>query len=737
MFAKIHRGDRMAGLMVYLAGPGRANEHTRPHVVAGSPGVEAWHAGGELDRDSALGLARYLEWPSRVHDTEVRQGVRELVATGARGAGGQRVMERRLVVDEAGRAVMADAHVYHVPLSLRAVEGEMGDELWGVLAHEFMARMGFTDTRPLAAGGTGDEVSGEDVPVRWAAVHHGASKDGNDHVHLVVNLVDEDGATLDVNNDFHRARQVCRDLEDEYELMPLHPNEYELARTYARTAHERERRAELVADAGAQPRMVPWAELSEEQQHPLMAAECGTDRDWQRALRGRDRHADPGTAAPLLSHGGAQEAQGRAQARAVHQRRLEEGTAVTPWDSLPAAERARLVAAATPAEDPRATLARAVRGCATASADEAEFVRRLRGYGRDPRSGRPGVLLVRPRFAAGRTDVVEGYSVALRPPSRAERAIWQGGNRLGKDLSITRLREEWTRRAAVGPRSAPQDLATQVAAAQGAVAEWTAAKAGRPVVTSGREESQPTDGDAAAAAAELRALRTRLAGVDVGDRDTWARAHRETAGVLAAWSGRVEGLEVGPLGEAAHVLARGAETASTPPPSRRRMPSITGSAFLVAAAAGTGPAAELAMIKALMDLVSTLAAAQSAAREALQVQRVEAVLAAQLATIQTRLVAETREPVTIGGAAATTPDGRRTGQGTRDAQAQPDGDSPGEVAAVAGDVDSETASERARRLSGIAFPKPAQPAVESHPRLRPRPSPPGPDRGRDIGGPER
>ena len=25
----------MAGLMVYLAGPGRANEHENPHVVAG------------------------------------------------------------------------------------------------------------------------------------------------------------------------------------------------------------------------------------------------------------------------------------------------------------------------------------------------------------------------------------------------------------------------------------------------------------------------------------------------------------------------------------------------------------------------------------------------------------------------------------------------------------------------------------------------------------------------------
>lgn len=34
MMPNVVRGDRMGGLMVYLAGPGRSNEHTEPHMVA-------------------------------------------------------------------------------------------------------------------------------------------------------------------------------------------------------------------------------------------------------------------------------------------------------------------------------------------------------------------------------------------------------------------------------------------------------------------------------------------------------------------------------------------------------------------------------------------------------------------------------------------------------------------------------------------------------------------------------
>ena len=60
-------------------------------------------------------------------------------------------------------------------------------------------------------------------------------------------------------------------------------------------------------------------------------------------------------------------------------------------------------------EAERETLARQVRAASVASRDEAEFVRRLRAEG----------VIVRPRFAQGRSDEAVGYSVALRPAQPA------------------------------------------------------------------------------------------------------------------------------------------------------------------------------------------------------------------------------------------------------------------------------------------------------------------------------
>ena len=58
---------------------------------------------------------------------------------------------------------------------------------------------------------------------RWIAVHHGASKNGNDHIHLVVSMVREDGSKAGTHDDFHRAQVACRELEAEYGLPRLEP----------------------------------------------------------------------------------------------------------------------------------------------------------------------------------------------------------------------------------------------------------------------------------------------------------------------------------------------------------------------------------------------------------------------------------------------------------------------------------------------------------------------------------
>jgi hypothetical protein len=91
----ITQGDRMAGLMIYLAGPGRANEHEEPHLVAGDSALMAWHNENELNRDAALDdaaldIANALDRAKQFFRTEVDGG-----------------------------------HVFHCSLSLAAEEGQL------------------------------------------------------------------------------------------------------------------------------------------------------------------------------------------------------------------------------------------------------------------------------------------------------------------------------------------------------------------------------------------------------------------------------------------------------------------------------------------------------------------------------------------------------------------------------------------------------------------------------------
>jgi hypothetical protein len=64
-----------------------------------------------------------------------------------------------------------------VPLSLPAEDGVLGDQRWRRVVEEAMRRLGL---------GRDEEGRGS---CRWIAVHHGLDTRGNDHVHVVVQLV--------------------------------------------------------------------------------------------------------------------------------------------------------------------------------------------------------------------------------------------------------------------------------------------------------------------------------------------------------------------------------------------------------------------------------------------------------------------------------------------------------------------------------------------------------------------
>lgn len=200
MIVKVTRGGQVSGLMAYLVGPGSANEHESPHLVAGSAGAMAWYSTNELSGQDAAAIGSHLDKPRLVSGTAITAPVKEfdeatnqMVSTGMR----------------------KDAHVWHCSLSMPPKDptGELdreplGDELWGQIAEDFVEEMGFT------------EVSGKSA-CRWVAVHHGSSKNGGDHIHLAVNLVREDGTKASTHYDYKRASQIVAKLEVKYGLEVL------------------------------------------------------------------------------------------------------------------------------------------------------------------------------------------------------------------------------------------------------------------------------------------------------------------------------------------------------------------------------------------------------------------------------------------------------------------------------------------------------------------------------------
>ena len=183
------QGANTKGLMTYLVGPGRANEHTNPHIVAASPVIERrWGNWDSLSRAQGEEIAEYLD--------------QFMMETGTVPRG------RRDEFDPSqGRVVARSAvpnHVFHASLSLGPDEGELSDEQWGKIAKRFMEEMGFDD--------------GLESPCRWVAVRHGKSKNGGDHIHIAANTVREDGSTWSPWQYKKVSQRACKKLEKEFGL---------------------------------------------------------------------------------------------------------------------------------------------------------------------------------------------------------------------------------------------------------------------------------------------------------------------------------------------------------------------------------------------------------------------------------------------------------------------------------------------------------------------------------------
>ncbi|GMA33646.1 relaxase/mobilization nuclease domain-containing protein [Litorihabitans aurantiacus] len=597
MMPNVSRGDRVSGLLVYLAGPGRHNEHTGQRVITGDTVTRLTAPEGVLNRDDALAIARTVDEPHRAFGVEVKGG-----------------------------------HVWHVSLALRAGEGAKSDELWEKIARDFVQAMGFDDAanddRVNEAGtdvGSGQDDTARKASCRWVAIHHGPSGGGNDHVHIAVSLVREDGTKASTHRDYSRAQKVARTLEERYGLERLES----------------------------------------------VSAERST-RGWEMGER---------------------EAQARRRAKALHSKKIAAGQQLAPWSSLDSHQRVGLVSVQLREDQPRVALARKVRGCAAASSDEAEFVRRLRGSG----------VLVRPRYAEGSTDVVAGYSVASRPV-HGERPIWYGGGRLGRDLTLPRLRSEWdtseTSRAAAG-------------------AEWNAAKRARRVAAPGREVSAPRPEVWQQFSKEMESLSAQLRAVPTHDRETWARVARRTSGALAAWSDATEPTP-GAMAHAADALSRSAQTfgreTSTP---KAQLVAVSGTTMLVASASrgGVGPVGQAALLRSLMNLSKAVHDAALAQGQQRQAESIAREMRGRLAEVHRRMdtAAQAHQPAT----AAQVPGGAEQ-QTTAAVATAPNPNITDRMRATLATAQASQAHPATRAVQPATEPSPAKPRSTTRP---------GPERG--------
>ncbi|MBF5082386.1 relaxase/mobilization nuclease domain-containing protein [Quadrisphaera sp. INWT6] len=164
MIGKVTRGERVAGLLHYLFGPGRSNEHTDPHLAA------AWDPVDELQPAVVDGR----------HDLQVLTGL----------------LVQPLVAD-----FRQKPHpVWHCGLRNAPSDRHLSDAEWDTVVREVLHR-------------TGLAPRDDDGACRWVAVRHAV-----DHVHVVVTLARQDGRPVSTNNDFYRVGEACRAMEERFDL---------------------------------------------------------------------------------------------------------------------------------------------------------------------------------------------------------------------------------------------------------------------------------------------------------------------------------------------------------------------------------------------------------------------------------------------------------------------------------------------------------------------------------------
>ncbi|WP_328384325.1 relaxase (plasmid) [Micromonospora zamorensis] len=178
------RGARVGGLLRYLYGPGKQEEHINPRLVA------AWDGAGDLadlEPDiTALGKRDFRKLTTLLEEP-VRAGARPPAKP-----------------------------VWHCSMRLAPEDRDrvLTDGTWGRMAREMLTEAGLA-------------TDAEEPGLRWVVVRH-----NDDHVHIVATLVREDGRTNWARNDYPKCVKATYNVARRYGLRRQVP-------PADRTAHRR------------------------------------------------------------------------------------------------------------------------------------------------------------------------------------------------------------------------------------------------------------------------------------------------------------------------------------------------------------------------------------------------------------------------------------------------------------------------------------------------------------------
>ncbi|UYB40916.1 relaxase/mobilization nuclease domain-containing protein [Streptomyces sp. Je 1-4] len=190
MVPDISTGSRTYGLLNYLYGPGRREEHTDPHLVA------AWMPGLAPDpgRDPAATLKQLTD----------------------------RLDLPVLALPKHRRPAR---HVWHCPVRTAPGDRHLTDAEWAEVARRIVHATGIAE-------------EGDDKACRWIAVRH-----ADDHIHIVATLKREDGRSPRRHEDGIRAQAECRKIEAEFGLQILNDGDRTAAQRPASAERSKAERA--------------------------------------------------------------------------------------------------------------------------------------------------------------------------------------------------------------------------------------------------------------------------------------------------------------------------------------------------------------------------------------------------------------------------------------------------------------------------------------------------------------